>query len=279
MNAPAAPSLPRPPRPPKPLPLPCGDHAHEVVAGWIHLQGLVAVAMIVAVADAATIREMLSMLVRDVRHLGGTLPLTLRVQKITERLLELLATGASLQALDAVDVYRLSQGCQDCMLRSLAAEPIRGRCDACEARLERDPLRVAACASCERTGRNVDDTPCPDCAGAGVVFEATGEPAEGIDDDGEVIVDDEHVEVETDDAGPGVVRCETVAERFYAQLAAVTLPGQAVALWREFGGQLDATERDAARLALDEHVGRVGHMQRPAVWINRALMDNAAGAR
>lgn len=269
-----------PARPAAPLPVPMyvSQHARELVARWIAAQGLLAVAMVVGVADAAMLRELLSMLVRDVRHMGGVLPLTLRTQKVTERLLELLALGGSLQAIEAIDAHRISQGCEDCMLRALAEVPIAGRCDACEARLEREPLRTAACASCEGTGRNVDDTPCPDCEGTGHVYEGSGEPAPAPGDD-VIVVDDELVTVEDDDSRPGPARCESAADRFYARLTAVTLPGEAVALWREMEGELAGTDRDAARRALDEHVGRVGRMGRPAQWIDKALSMAAGGAR
>lgn len=116
---------------------------------------------------------------------------------------------------------------------------------------------------------------CPGCC-------ARAESDAPVVDEALIIVDDEPAaDVAGDESRPGVVRCETAAERFYACLSVVTLPGQAVTLWREMRDELTATERAAARTALDQHVGRVGRMQRPAQWIDRAMMEPSAarGAR
>ena len=180
--------------------VPMDRAAHATVATWLRAKGLAAPAAIVTVGDPVLLCECAGVLERDIKRTAGRL----RVARLGLRLVELLATHQAVRALDAVDAYRLSDGCEDCMLAVVAGLSAVGeRCDACEARMATMPTAVRDCASCEGSGKNTDDTSCPDCDGVGLVFAATGEPARLE----EVPVDDPVIEEGDVDGRPGPSRC------------------------------------------------------------------------
>lgn len=259
----AAPSQPLalPPLMPDPPPvMPMEEHAFELLAALLTTLGAVDCAALVAVGSARLLTLWKTRMVDELWRLTAAGALRFRAAELTMRTIALVTAGEYAAAVDALEAHAVT-GCEDCWEGALDARAYV-LCDGCRQRLEVDALPV------------VDDELVVDA-------EALTEPAPFdvmtlLDPNGATLDEEPGPE-----SRPGPARCETTAaDRFYACLAVVTLPGQAVTLWREMEGELTATERAAARIALNEHVGRVGRMQRPAQWIDRALMEPAArGAR
>jgi len=242
MSAALTPLMPATEPAPLPLSVDMGDLVIEPLHMLLTALGAAVAAGIVAVGDLALVKLCHTVIADDVMDRVTTGTVRLRTARLAVRTVNLVAAGEYTAAVDALEAHATCS-CEDCWEHALDQRDFP-LCPGCVARAECDAPVVV-----DEALVIVDDAP----AGA----------------------------IDGDEARPGVVRCETAAQRFYSRLAAVTLPSEAVALWLELRDELDAGDLAAARLALDEHAGRVGRLGRPAQWIDRALMEfsRTAGAR
>lgn len=208
-------------REPEVVAIDMGEHAFELLAALLTTLGAVDCAALVAVGSARLLTLWKTRMVDELWRLAAAGTLRLRAAELTMRTLDLVVAGAYTAAVDALEARAVTD-CEDCWERALGARAYV-LCDGCEARVTADAVFV-------------EDEELPDGGALPVVV---------VDDP---VFEGEEGAIDGAESRPGPARCETTAaDRFYACLAVVTLPGQAVTLWREMSPELTATERAAAR--------------------------------
>jgi hypothetical protein len=78
---------------------------------------------------------------------------------------------------------------------------------------------------------------------------------------------------------PPPAEVPAVAEGFYARIAEIELPGEAVAVWMKHRAELaalSAPEREAAWKALCKRTEEVGKMKNAKVWLKKAIAEEDA---
>lgn len=103
-----------------------------------------------------------------------------RTRWVALSVMEAIYEGRAVAVVDAVNSWRRSDGCVECMrvvlVAALADAYVGAFCDNCEARLATTPEPLTVCSSCEGEATNTLGLPCEDCGGAGLVELSDGEP-------------------------------------------------------------------------------------------------------